>query len=640
MRGRGMAMFARGVAVSLAALFIGASVLGCVSPGVAAGSQAQLSIGFESGWDSSWSANDYNSASGLDYWDISTYRSHSGGHSAYCAEVGTNSINSIANNVNHYYDQDMNAWLEIPIGDISAWDSATVSFYTWYVTGSWSLADYLQVANSSDGSTFWVRWTQTDLSSSGWQYVSFNLATGSTSIAFIFTSDPTVGLGPYEGVYVDDIAVTVTDSSAPVSSISSLSTYQTTASFSVPYTASDVGGGGLAYLELYYRLGVSGAFTLYTTGANPSGHWASSPIEFDSSTTGGDGSYQLYTCAVDATGNQEAAPVTPDASTTVDTVAPTTSEDISGTLGSDDWYTSPVTIALEASDDTSGVASTHYEWDDHPWLTYSGSFLLSAEGAYNLTYYSIDNAGNIEEPKTVTIYVDMHAPTTTVRLNATESPDGWYGRTGVLVELWPYDSAGFVDETRYRIDNGTWQTYHERFNIAKEGTTVIDYYSTDFAGNVEAQKSVSFRIDGTDPVLAVTYPLPNAKISTDTITIEWSGADYLSGIDHYEVQIDGGTPIPLGSNATSYELKGLSDGWHVVVVTAVDKVGNGNASAISFGIYTSIWSQNGPYHGIPLYALIAAIILAAIVAVLFLRKRKGRPTVTTVPKEDTTPQTQ
>jgi hypothetical protein len=604
--------------MTVTTIFVGAGIRE-----VSAGSQAQMSIGFESGWDPSWSANDYNSASGLDYWGISTYRSFSGTHSVWCAEVGTSSVNGIANNVNHYYDQDMDAWLEIPIGDISAWSSATFSFYVWYVTGSFSLADYLQVTNSSDGTNYYVQWTQPDVSSSGWQLVSFNLPTSTTSVAFIFISDPTVGLGPYEGVYVDDIVVTVTDSATPVSSASPLSLYQTTSSFSIPYTASDVGGSGLAYVELYYRLGDIGAYTLYTTTVNSSGHWTASPIVFSS--PDGDGTYQFYTSAMDVLGNQEAAPPSPDATTTVDTNIPSTSLDISGTEGLDGMYTSSVSIAFEVWEPTSGVASTFYRIDDGSWQTYSGSFLMSTEGASNLSFYSVDNAGNTEQPDTVTIYIDTQAPTTTVTLNGTLGLNGWYGGNFVRVELWPYDSADFVDVTRYKVDNGTWMTYYDGFYVVEDGTHIIDYYSSDLAGNVETQKSISFKLDSTEPTIAITYPLPDAKISKDSVTIEWSGADYLSGIDHYEVQVDGGNWIPMGT-ATSYELKGLQDKWYSVTVKAIDKSDNTATSTVGFGIYTSIWSQNGPYQGIPLYALIAVIIVVALlVGYVLIRRRRKQP---------------
>jgi hypothetical protein len=616
---------ARAIGILVGALTVTTFFVGSGIREVSAGSQAHISIDFESGWDSSWSANDYDSNSGLDYWGISTNRSYSGTHSVWCAEVGTNSVDGLANNVDHYYDQDMNAWLEIPIGDISTWSSATFSFYVWYVTGSWSLADYLLVANSSDGTTYWGQWTQTELSSYGWQQISFSLTTSTTSVAFIFISDPTVGMGPYEGVYVDNIVVTVTDSQNPVSSASALPPYQTSSSFSIPYTASDLGGSGLAYVELYYRTGTSGAFTLYTTTTSSSGHWTASPIEFDSSMTAGDGTYQFYTSAVDTLGNQETAPLSPDATTTVDTAQPSTTITLSGALGLDGRYTSPVSITLLSSDETSGVASTFYLIDSGDWQTYSGNFSISAEGAHIVYFHAFDNAGNGEYEQFVYVYIDIQAPTTIVQLFGTTGVNDWYVGDSVSVELLSGDYGSSVNSTKYRIDNGTWQTYSgSRIAIDKEGTTVIDYYAIDDAGNVESQQTVSFRLDSTAPAIAITYPLSNTKVSKDSVMIEWNGADYVSGIDHYEVQIDGGTWIPMGT-ATSYELKGLQDKWYSVTVRAFDKSGNNATSTTSFGIYTSVWSTNGPYGGAPLFAAIAVIVMAALASGFWLlKKRKPR----------------
>jgi hypothetical protein len=669
---------------------------------VSAGSQAQMSIGFESGWDSGWSANDYDSASGLDYWGISTYRSFSGTHSAYCAEVGTSSVNSIANNVNHYYDQDMSAWLDIPIGDFSAWSSATLSFYAWYVTGSWSLADYLRVLNSSDGTNWWVQWTQTELSSSGWQRVSFNLPTATTFVSFWFISDPTVGWGPYEGVYIDDIVVTVTDSSSPVSSVSPLTTYQTTSSFSIHYTSSDLGGSDLAYVELYYRHGDSGAFTAYTTGANPSGHWTASPIAFDSSGSGGDGLYQFYTCAVDNSGNRESAPLSPDASTTVDATKPATSVGLAGTIGSDGWYTSSVTVTLVSSDTMSGVASTTYSLDSGDWLAYLNSFSISQEGVHTMEFYSVDNAGNTEAQKEVTIKVDTTPPELVI-ISPTEgsyvndsvlliwqcsdnlgvgkeevSADGFtwqtmqsglpiYGPTGernirvrvtdlagnqvvqsvnftrdinapTLAIAWPpadsfisgstYFSYNASDDfgiakVEYRIDSGPWADAAYWINVS-DGRHTIQVRITDLAGNFFVEE-INVTSDTVKPVVTVSSPATNSKIDRNVVIVSWTGSDALSGIDHYEVQISGGQWINVG-NTTSYEFTGLDDTWYSVTVKAVDKSNNEATTRVSFGIYTSIWSQNGPYQGMPLFALIAGIVaIVALSLLLWYRRGKSSP---------------
>jgi len=333
----------------------------------------------------------------------------------------------------------------------------------------------------------------------------------------------------------------------------------------------------------------------------------------------GDGMYRFYTIAVDAFGNQEAAPPAPDTTTTVDTVAPFTAVDISGTLGLDGWYTSPVTVTLESSDATSGVASTVYLIDDGDWQTYSGSFSMSMEAVHILYFYSVDNASNTEYQQFVYVKVDTVAPTTIVELTGESGANGWYVGDSVSVELLSGDYASFVTSVTYRIDNGTWQTYSSEFAIDKEGSTVIDYYASDDAGNVESQKSVSFKLDSTDPTIAVAHPLPDSKISRDSVTIEWNGADYVSEIDHYEVQVDGGSWIPMGT-ATSFELKDLQDKWYGVTVKAVDKSGNTATSTVSFGIYTSIWSQNGPYQGIPLYVLIIGIIVAGLVCYILVQR--------------------
>jgi hypothetical protein len=64
--------------------------------------------------------------------------------------------------------------------------------------------------------------------------------------------------------------------------------------------------------------------------------------------------------------------------------------------------------------------------------------------------------------------------------------------------------------------------------------------------------------------------------STD-VTLKFSATDTLSGIDRYEIALDGGTAVKVSTNDVktgTYMLPGQSNGDHTVKVTALDKAGN------------------------------------------------------------------
>jgi len=139
------------------------------------------------------------------------------------------------------------------------------------------------------------------------------------------------------------------------------------------------------------------------------------------------------------------------------------------------------------------------------------------------------------------------------------------------------------------------------------------------AGNVVFGQ-ITFVCDTVAPEVKTTEPSMNDKIGRDDVVVRWGGSDDLSGIDHYEVRISGGQWVNVGE-ATSWKFTGLDDGWYSVDVKAVDRSGNSATSTIGFGVFTSIWSQNGPYHGIPLYVLITAAIVAVLLGYALAQHR-------------------
>src|SRR5205807_2100959 len=76
----------------------------------------------------------------------------------------------------------------------------------------------------------------------------------------------------------------------------------------------------------------------------------------------------------------------------IDITPPTAIAAISGTLGSNEWFVSNVTVSLNASDAMSGVASLSYRVDGLGWTTYSGAFVLP-DGRHLIEYLATDVAG-------------------------------------------------------------------------------------------------------------------------------------------------------------------------------------------------------------------------------------------------------
>ena len=71
-------------------------------------------------------------------------------------------------------------------------------------------------------------------------------------------------------------------------------------------------------------------------------------------------------------------------------------------------YISNVTVTLLATDNGSGVAYTKYKLDSDAWTTYTASFLVTGDGDHTVSFYSVDNAGNIETTKNTTFTIQHH----------------------------------------------------------------------------------------------------------------------------------------------------------------------------------------------------------------------------------------
>lgn len=127
-----------------------------------------------------------------------------------------------------------------------------------------------------------------------------------------------------------------------------------------------------------------------------------------------EGAWDLHFWLVDQAGNAGFADrVSLSSALLFDGTPPQTTATVrQGHLTASGWYTSPVTIDLQAVDGVSGVTLLRYRLDDGEWVEGDGAatLTLAATGRYDLAFQAMDGAGNVEALQQQQIWVDLAAP--------------------------------------------------------------------------------------------------------------------------------------------------------------------------------------------------------------------------------------
>jgi hypothetical protein len=139
------------------------------------------------------------------------------------------------------------------------------------------------------------------------------------------------------------------DNTPPTSKLSTLPVTESTYSFPVQWSGTDVGSG-------------IQDFTIYVSdNGAPFKPWLTNTAATQALYTGTGGhTYAFYSIARDLVGNVEASKTGAEGTTliVVDTTPPIIVPQITGTLGKNGWYTSSVTVSWSFSDPESGIASS------------------------------------------------------------------------------------------------------------------------------------------------------------------------------------------------------------------------------------------------------------------------------------------
>jgi hypothetical protein len=286
------------------------------------------------------------------------------------------------------------------------------------------------------------------------------------------------------------------------------------------------------------------------------------------STVSGEGSNLSASESVsDRAGNQKNTTVD---GIKIDRTAPTTSAKVPDPLESG-WYAGDVKLTLDADDALSGVETTLYSVDGGAPQTYADAFNFSAKGVHEISFWSVDRAGNVEDRTapghSITLRIDGVPPS----INGSRLPDpngfGW-NNTNVTVTFDCSDAESGIAGCTPPV------------TLENEGAgQSVDGTALDGAGNTSATTVKDINIDRTAPALsgAPTTDANGAGWYRGDVAIHWTATDGLSGID------------PATSPADDV-ITGEGSNLGAGPVSVSDKAGNSTSESVS-GIKVD---RNGP----------------------------------------------
>ena len=292
--------------------------------------------------------------------------------------------------------------------------------------------------------------------------------------------------------------------------------------------------------------------------------------DFTGSASLTDGSHDVILRAKDIAGRVS----TDEKTILVDTQKPSVSMDVSGTPGSNGWYTS-ANLSVIATDPTpgSGISKITYALDGGATTTYSSPLALSA-GTHTLSITATDNAG-WTDTESKTINVDLHDPTISSLVSGTVGSNSWYITDAVLTGSASDPRPGSGLDTFTISDNGgTYTDFTGSINLA-DGTHDVILRAKDIAGRVSTDEK-TINVDTKKPSISTTIA---GKLGTNSwyfdATVYSSATDPTpgSGINTFEYSLDGSSWAAYSGPLA------LTDGIHNIEYRTEDEAGLTYATA-------------------------------------------------------------
>jgi hypothetical protein len=188
---------------------------------------------------------------------------------------------------------------------------------------------------------------------------------------------------------------------------------------------------------------------------------------------------------------------------------------------------------------------------------------------------------------------DTTPPTTSISCNGT-SCSGWFATAPMNVALSATDTGGSgVAQTVDTTDgtdpavSGSATLYTGPFAVTE--TTMVRFYSTDVAGNVEQTRSQQVAIDTAAPTVSITQPADGSSYRRNTSVLvaanaadSGTGSGAPSGVARVTFYLDGTNELATVTSSPyqfTWKIRPSLQGLHTLTAVATDVAGKSATSA-------------------------------------------------------------
>ena len=255
----------------------------------------------------------------------------------------------------------------------------------------------------------------------------------------------------------------------------------------------------------------------------------------------------------------------------LDATTPQINGNISGSIGTFDWFVTQAVSSASASDSLSGIASFEVSVDAAPYTNYQSPITFS-DGVHTIQYRAYDNAGNYTETDAQEIKVDTAAPSLNVSTTGANGLNGWYISSVTLTPT-ASDSMSGIALLEISLDGGEWVAAEsDQGTVISEGVHTVQFRATDNAGNVSQTAPQEIKVDTITPGLSLEVSGTRGQNDwyVSNVATTPTASDATSGVALVEMTVDGGLWTTISNN----QLRLFTDGVHTYQYKVTDNAGN------------------------------------------------------------------